>query len=55
LPGNASVDLREVAARVYAEPPQTPSSELDNLLSRITEKNIHPEVNFGEPIGAEIL
>jgi hypothetical protein len=26
-----------------------------NLLSRITEKNIHPEVNFGELVGDEIL
>jgi hypothetical protein len=55
LPGNASIDLREAAERVDAEPLIAPTSELDNLLSRITGKNIHPEVNFGELVGDEIL
>jgi antitoxin component of MazEF toxin-antitoxin module len=29
--------------------------ELDDLLAQITEENIHPEVDTGEPIGEEVL
>lgn len=31
------------------------ANDLDEILSRITEDNLHGEINTGEPIGREIL
>jgi len=29
--------------------------KLDDLLAKVTKKNVHPETDWGEPIGKEII
>lgn len=52
---DAAVDVREQEGRIIVEPIQTPTYDLDHLLSGITAKNIHAEVDFGKPMGKEAL
>jgi antitoxin MazE len=52
---DAPVDVREEEGRIIVEPIQTPTYDLDHLLSGVTAENIHAEVDFGAPMGKEAL
>jgi antitoxin MazE len=49
------VDVREEGGRIVIEPIRAGKYDLDRLLSGITRENIHTEVDFGPPVGKELL
>jgi antitoxin MazE len=49
------VDIREEAGRVIIEPIPEPAFDLTDLLAAVTDENIHEEVDFGAPVGKELL
>lgn len=48
------VDIREESGRIVIEPINQPAYSLDDLLSQITDENMHAEVDFGFPVGKEV-
>jgi antitoxin MazE len=49
------VDVREEGGRIVIEPVRQKSYELGALLKGITSKNQHQAVDFGAPVGKEVL
>lgn len=49
------VDVREESGRIVIEPLTVVEYDLADLLAGITPENIHPEVDFGAPVGRELL
>jgi antitoxin MazE len=49
------VDIREEAGRVIIEPIAEPAFDLADLLSAVTDENIHDEIDFGPAVGKELL
>jgi antitoxin MazE len=49
-----AVELREESGRIVIEPLQRKEFALAELLGEITKKNVHREVDFGEPVGNEV-
>ena len=49
------VDIREEDGRVIIEPIAEPVFDLTDLLSAVTDENIHDEVDFGPAVGKELL
>ena len=49
------VDIREEAGRVIIEPIPEPAFNLVDLLAAVTDENIHSEIDFGPPVGKELL
>ncbi|EQA06977.1 antitoxin MazE domain protein [Glaesserella parasuis H465] len=54
LQAESLVDIQEVDGRLIIEPIK-PKYNLEQLLSGITEDNLHNEVDFGKPVGKEML
>jgi antitoxin MazE len=53
---NTTVDLTLVGGKIIVEPEKKkPLFTLEELLSEISEENIHSETDWGEPVGKEIL
>jgi antitoxin MazE len=50
-----TVDVREESGRVVIEPVERKEYDLADLVKRITPKNVHDEVDFGEALGKEAL
>jgi antitoxin MazE len=51
---NEVVDVREEAGRIVIEPVRQKTYSLSELISGITPKNRHKEVDFGPPQGKEV-
>jgi len=49
------VDIREEAGRIVIEPIRTKEYILDQLLAGITPQNLHAQIDFGAPVGKELL
>lgn len=49
------VDIREEGGRIIIEPIRTNECDLAHLLAEITPENLHTEVDFGAPVGNELL
>lgn len=49
------VGVREESGRIIIEPVTVVEYDLADLLAGITPENIHPEVDFGAPVGHELL
>lgn len=49
------VDVRAEGGRVIVEPVRTSDIDLNALLARVTDVNIHAEVETGRPVGKERL
>jgi len=49
------VDIHEEDGRIVIEPIRTNKYDLAQLLAEITPENLHTEVDFGTPVGKEIL
>jgi antitoxin MazE len=49
------VDVCEESGRVVIEPAQRKEYDLDELVKRITPKNVHDEMDFGKAVGKEAL
>jgi antitoxin MazE len=50
-----AVDVREEDGRVVMEPIPGSALRLRDLLSAVTDENIHDEIDFGRPVGKELL
>ena len=50
-----AVDIREERGRIVIEPVRTPAYDLESLLARITDENRHGEIDFGKPVGNELI
>lgn len=51
---NDPVDIREVGGAIIITPIKT-EYKLDDLLAGITKKNLHGRVDFGAPVGNELI
>ena len=49
-----SVDMREEGGRLVIEKKNARHPKLDELLAGVTPENIHPENDWGPPVGKEI-
>lgn len=49
------VEVREESGRIVIEPVRRKKYDLDELVKRITRRNLHEEVEFGGPVGKEAL
>jgi antitoxin MazE len=52
---NDPIDVREEGGRIVIEPIRANECDLAKLLAGITPKNLHTEVDFGAPVGKELL
>ena len=50
-----AVEVREEGGRIIIEPVRQRRYELAQLIAGITPRNQHREVDFGPPLGKEIL
>jgi antitoxin MazE len=51
------IDIREEDGRIVIEGKKKPVRKvvsLKELLSRVTDENIHPETDWGPPVGREV-
>lgn len=48
------VDLSLDNGRMIVEPTKEQEYSLEDLLARVTKKNLHSEVGFGTPVGKEV-
>jgi antitoxin MazE len=48
------VDVKPTEGKVVLIPVHDPDITLEQLLSGVTEENIHGEVDFGCPVGKEV-
>ena len=52
---DAPVDVREEGGRIVIEPIRSNEYDLAQLLADITPENLHNEIDFGAPVGKELL
>jgi len=50
----SEVDLSVEDGELIIRPTRAPKYDLKSMLRRVTEKNVHKEVESGEPVGREI-
>lgn len=50
-----AVEVREEGGRIIIEPVRQRRYELAQLIAEITPRNQHREVDFGPPVGKELL
>jgi antitoxin MazE len=53
-PGSA-VELRSAGGKLIVEPHRPPQFSLENLLKKVTRRNLHAEIKTGRPAGREAL
>jgi antitoxin MazE len=49
------VDVREEDGRIVIEPIRPGKYDLARLLSAVTPENLHAGIDFGDPMGKELL
>ena len=54
LKADDAVDVREENGRIVIEKARSDEVTLESLLARVTPENIHPETDWGPPVGKEI-
>ncbi|KKW21653.1 MAG: transcriptional regulator/antitoxin MazE [Parcubacteria group bacterium GW2011_GWF2_50_9] len=54
LKPGSRVFTEETEKEIIIRPLQKREETLDDLLARVTSENIHPETNWGKPVGREI-
>ena len=55
LSAKKKVDVRAEAGRIIIEPIIDSQETLEQLLGQITPDNVHSEIDFGQPVGKELL
>ena len=55
LSADKKVDVRAEAGRIIIEPIIDSQETLEQLLGQITPDNLHSEIDFGQPVGKELL
>jgi len=48
------VDLSLDNGKMIVEPATDQEYSLEELLSRVTKRNLHSEIDFGKPVGKEV-
>jgi antitoxin MazE len=48
------VDLRSVDGKLVIDPVKETEYKLEDLLKKVSEKNIHFEIDTGNPVGKEL-
>ena len=49
------VEISLEEGRLILSPVKRPKYKLDELLSQITPESLHEEIDFGQPVGKEVL
>lgn len=52
---DTEVDVSEQNGRVIIELPRDQDLDLDEMVCRIKPENLHDEIDFGAPVGRELL
>ena len=55
LSAEKKVDVRAEAGRIIIEPIIDSQETLEQLVGQITPDNVHSEIDFGQPVGKELL
>ena len=55
LSAEKKVNVRAEAGRIIIEPIIDSQETLEQLLGQITPDNLHSEIDFGQPVGKELL
>ena len=55
LSAEKKVDVRAEAGRIIIEPIIDSQETLEQLLGQITPDDVHSEIDFGQPVGKELL
>ncbi|HWQ69194.1 MAG TPA: AbrB/MazE/SpoVT family DNA-binding domain-containing protein [Patescibacteria group bacterium] len=55
LEQGSAVELRVVGNKLVIEPHRPPQYRLEDLLKRVSKRNIHPELKTSRPVGREAL
>lgn len=50
-----TLDIKEEDGRIVIQPIKNNEFKLDELLQGVTQENIHARVDFGKPVGKELL
>ncbi|MGA2264140.1 MAG: AbrB/MazE/SpoVT family DNA-binding domain-containing protein [Acidobacteriota bacterium] len=53
-PGSA-VELHVVDGKLIVEPHRPPQYRLEDLLKKVSKRNLHAEIKTGRPVGKETL
>lgn len=54
LEKESSVEVDMVNGKLVITPAKKKKYNLDELLAKVTDENIHAEIDFGPPVGKEI-
>lgn len=49
------LDIKEEGGRIIIEPVKSRELKLEDLLSEITPDNLHHRIDFGAPVGKELI
>lgn len=52
---DAPVDVRAEGGCIVIEPIKAREFDIDQMLADITPQNLHTEIDFGTPVGKELL
>ena len=55
LQQGSTVELRVIDGKLIVEPHRPPQYRLDDLLKKVSKRNLHDEIGTGRPVGKEIL
>lgn len=49
------LEIKEEGGRIIIEPVRKTQYKLEDMLAAITPENIHSRIEFGQPVGKELL
>jgi antitoxin MazE len=55
LEQGCAVELRGVDGKLIVEPHRPPQYRLEDLLKKVSKRNLHAEIKTGRPVGKEVL
>jgi antitoxin MazE len=55
LEQGSAVELRVVDGKLIVEPHRPPQYRLEDLLKKVSKRNLHAEIKTGRPVGKEAL
>jgi antitoxin MazE len=55
LEQGSAVELRGVSGKLIVEPHRPPRYRLEDLLKKVSKRNLHAEIKTGRPVGKEAL
>ena len=55
LSQGSTVEIHVAEGRLVVEPQRSPQYRLEDLLKKVTKRNIHAEIETGRPVGKEAL